>query len=89
MTNPFYNAMVGKTAPQPQMSIFEAAQQFKKNPLGFLLHTKYNIPTSIMNDPSAMLNYVIQTKQVSQAQTNTGQALFNQIQNGGLVNYGR
>ena len=89
MANPFFNAMAGQTTAQPQMNIFEAAQQFKKNPLGFLLHSKYNIPSAMLNDPRAMLNYVIQTKQVSQAQANAGQTLFNQIQNGGLANYGR
>lgn len=89
MANPFFNAMMGQMAPQPQMNIFEAAQQLKKNPMGFLLQRKLNVPASMLNNPTAMLNYLVQTNQVSQAQADAGRAQLNQIQNGGLTNYGR
>ena len=88
MANPFYNAMVGKSAPQPQMSIFEAAQQFKKNPIGFLMQKKLNVPANIANNPNAIMNYLLSTGQITQAQIDAGKTQLNNFQNGGVINHG-
>ena len=46
-------------------------QQFKANPLQFLMQRRMNIPQNIpMNDPQAILNHLMQTGQVSQQQIN-------------------
>lgn len=47
-------------------------QQFKANPLQFLMQRRMNIPQNIpMNDPQAILNHLMQTGQISQAQVNS------------------
>lgn len=46
-------------------------QQFKSNPLQFLMQRKMNIPQNLpMNDPQAILNHLLSTGQVSQQQIN-------------------
>lgn len=44
-------------------------QQLKANPLQFLMQRRMNIPQGV-NDPNAILNHLVQTKQVSQEQVN-------------------
>jgi len=42
-------------------------QQIKANPLQFIMQSRMNIPQNIpMNDPNAILNYLVSTGQVSQ-----------------------
>lgn len=76
MSNPIFNALFGQRAipqPSPQTNsgpgnIFQMAQKFKSNPVGFLLEKRMNVPSGISNDPNAMLNYLLSTKQISQSQ---------------------
>ena len=47
-------------------------QQLKQNPMQFLMQRRMNIPQGIpMNDPQAILNYLVQTRQVTQEQINS------------------
>ncbi len=69
------------------MNLFQMVEAFKANPLMFILQKKMNVPTSMLNDPNAMLQHLLATGQVSQNQVNTA---YRQIQNGGgITNYGR
>ena len=46
-------------------------QQFKANPLQFLMQRKMNLPQNIpMNDPQAILNHLVGSGQISQQQIN-------------------
>ena len=46
-------------------------QQFKANPLQLLMQRRMNIPQGIpMQDPQAILNHLLQTRQISQQQVN-------------------
>lgn len=45
-------------------------QQLKSNPLQFLIQRRFNVPANIAGDPSAILNHLMQTGQVNQAQVN-------------------
>lgn len=46
-------------------------QQFKTNPMQFLVQRRMNIPQNIsMNDPNAILNHLLRTGQVSQDAVN-------------------
>lgn len=45
-------------------------QQFRANPMQMLLQQKLNVPGNIINDPSAILNHLLSTGQVSQQQVN-------------------
>ena len=50
-------------------SVLAMLQQFKMNPMQFLLQRRMNVPQNIpMNDPNAILNYLVSTGQISQPQ---------------------
>lgn len=54
----------------PQM--MQMLQQFKTNPMQFLIQRRLNIPAGVpMNDPQAILNHLVSTGQVSQQQINS------------------
>lgn len=50
--------------------IMNVLQQFKSNPMQFLIQRKLNVPASMMNDPNAIVNHLLSTGQVSQEQVN-------------------
>ena len=53
----------------PQM--LTVLQQLKAKPMQFLLLRKMNIPQNIsLNDPNAILNYLLSTGQINQNQIN-------------------
>ena len=62
-------------------SMLQIVQQFKQNPLGFLLQKKLNVPANVTNDPNAILNYLLLTGQVTQNQINMA---YQTLQNGGM-----
>ena len=45
-------------------------QQFRQNPMQFLIQRRMNVPQNIANDPNAILNHLLQTCQVSQDAVN-------------------
>lgn len=52
-------------------NIMSMLQQFKQNPMQFLLQKRLNIPQGIpMNDPQAIFNHLVSTGQISQQQIN-------------------
>lgn len=50
--------------------IMQMVQQFKANPMQLLMQRKLNVPANITNDPSAIINHLLQTGQISQEQVN-------------------
>ena len=52
-------------------NLMSMVQNLKSNPMAFLMQRKYNIPPEIANDPNKILQYLVQTGQVSQEQYNT------------------
>lgn len=62
-------------------SMLQMVQQFKQNPLGFLLQRRLNVPPNVANDPNAILNYLLSTGQVNQNQINMA---YQTLQNGGM-----
>ena len=55
-------------------------QQLKANPVQFLLQRKFNIPQNIsLNDPNAILNYLVTSGQISQAQINNAYQMAQQM----------
>lgn len=53
------------------MQMMQMVQQFKANPMQMLSKMKFNVPQNInVNDPNAILNHLMQTNQISQAQVN-------------------
>lgn len=62
-------------------SMLQMVQQFKQNPLGFLLQRRLNVPPNVTNDPNAILNYLLSTGQINQNQINMA---YQTLQNGGM-----
>lgn len=59
------------------MNLLQAYQQFRSNPMQMLMQ-RYNIPQGIdINDPNAILQHLLNTGQVSQAQVNSLQGMRN------------
>lgn len=54
----------------PVANPMQYLQQLKQNPVQFLLQRRMNIPANIANDPTAILNHLLQTGQVSQEAVN-------------------
>lgn len=62
MASPLYQQF------QPHNQLVDMVNQFKQNPMA-VLSKRYNIPQNI-NDPNEILQYLLNTHQVSQAQVN-------------------
>ena len=72
MSNPFYSAHF-------QPNIMQILQQFKANPVQFLIQRHVNIPSDMAPDPQAILNHLLQTGQVSQLRVNEAYRLVKQM----------
>lgn len=57
------------------MNPMEMVNQFKQNPMA-MLQQRYNIPANI-NDPNAIIQHLLNTGQVSQAQVNYAMQMRN------------
>ena len=54
-------------------------QQLKSNPVGFLVQRKLNVPANMANDPSAIVNHLLKTGQISQEQVNRAYQQMGQL----------
>lgn len=55
-------------------------QQLKANPVQFLLQRRLNLPQNIsLNDPNAILNYLVSSGQISQEQINSAYQMAQQM----------
>lgn len=61
-------SLMYQQAQQPQDQMVNMVQQFKQNPIGCLAQ-RYNFPQN-MNNPNDILQYLLNTNQVSQQQVN-------------------
>ena len=64
--------------------MFENLNAFVQNPMMFLAKTKFKIPQEI-NTPDAMINYLLQSRQLSQDQMNQVYSKYREIQNSGQI----
>ena len=51
-------------------NLLNAVQQFRSNPMQFLLQRRLNVPQNIMGDPAAIVNHLLSTGQITQDQVN-------------------
>lgn len=56
--------------PMMNNQMLQMMQQFKANPMQFLLQRRFNVPFNMANDPNAILNHLMQTGQISQDAVN-------------------
>lgn len=54
-------------------------QQFRQNPMAFMMQKGMNIPQNIMNDPNAIINQMMNTGQLNQQTYNKAQQIYRQI----------
>ena len=59
--------------------IMQMLNQFKTNPMQFLIQRRMNVPPNIVNDPNAMLQHLVSTGQISQQQINQAYQLAQQF----------
>lgn len=88
MPNPFYTALVdnGTQMPVPQY-LLTMLQQVKANPLGFFLQKKLDIPANIINNPDAILQYLMKAGRINPSCVEMANQQI--VKMGGPNNYGR
>ena len=64
--------------------MFENLNAFVQNPAMFFAKTKFKIPQEI-NSPDAIINYLLQTRQLSQDQINQVYSKYNEMQSSGQI----
>ena len=57
----------------------QALQKFKANPLQMIAQRRLNVPQSMVNDPSAIIQHLLSTGQISQDQLNNAYAMMQKI----------
>lgn len=60
-------------------NIMGMLQQFKTNPMQFLISRRFNIPQNLANDPNAIMNHLLSTGQISQQQVNNAYQMMGQF----------
>lgn len=53
---------------QQQFDMNKAFQQFKQNPVEYLIKAKFNIPDNVPTNPSSIGQYLLQSGQINQNQ---------------------
>ena len=75
------NPLVGNQPEQQATpNISEMYQNFKRNPIEFLAKSKLNIPQNVGNNPQDIIQYLMNSGQVSQQQIIQAQNMLPQIQ---------
>lgn len=67
-TQPNQQNQVNTAQPQQQFDINQAFQQFKQNPVEYLIKAKFNIPDNIPVNPASIGQYLLQSGQINQNQ---------------------
>lgn len=79
MSNPLFNALGGGS--NPIQSLISQINQIRNNPMQFFASKRLNVPENISNDPQAIVQHLLNTGQMTQAQYNKLQSQINQIMN--------
>lgn len=79
MSNPLFNALGGGS--NPIQSLISQINQIRNNPMQFFASKRLNVPENISNDPKAIVQHLLNTGQMTQAQYNKLQSQINQIMN--------
>ena len=76
MNNPWYGRVNGQSAPaprqqmpamQPQGNLLGAIAQAMRNPQAYAMQAFSDVPRELWNDPAQALQYIQQTRNISQA----------------------
>lgn len=79
MSNPLFNVLGGGS--NPIQILMSQVNQIRNNPMQFFMSRKLNVPENISNDPQAIVQHLLNTGQMTQAQYNKLQSQISQIMN--------
>lgn len=65
---------------QMQNNLMYQLQALRQNPMQFLMQKRFNVPQNIANDPNAIIQHLMNTGQISQAQYNQAAQMAKQFQ---------
>lgn len=70
--------------PNPMMgggaNIMQMVQRLKSNPMQFIMQRRLSLPQSVnVNDPNAILNYLVQSGQIDQNRINQAYQMANSL----------
>ena len=54
-------------------------QMLQRNPMQFLMQRRFNVPQNMMNDPNAIVQHLLSTGQITQAQYNQANSMARQF----------
>lgn len=60
-------------------NIMAMLPQLKQNPMQFILQRRFNLPQGMAQDPNTILNYLMQSGQISQDQVNRAYQMAQQF----------
>jgi len=60
-------------------NLMNRVQEIKNNPLQFLISNRANVPPEYQNSPKDIVNYLVQSGQISQERFNQVMAMANQM----------
>lgn len=60
-------------------NIMSMLPQLKQNPMQFILQRRFNLPQGMAQDPNTILNYLMQSGQISQEQVNRAYQMAQQF----------
>lgn len=63
-----------------QNNLMYQLQALRQNPMQFLMQRRFNVPQNIASDPNAIIQYLMNTGQISQAQYNQAAQMAKQFQ---------
>lgn len=62
------NSLYKSMNPAPQPNIMDQYQQFRQNPMQFLMQRSISVPQQFQNNPQGAVQYLMSNGQMSQAQ---------------------
>lgn len=62
-------------------AMMQQFQQFRQNPMQFMMQRNMNIPQQFQNDPNSAIQYLMNSGRITQDQYNTANRMAKQIQN--------
>lgn len=60
-------------------NLMSQLQALRNNPMQFLMQRRFNVPQNIANDPNAIIQHLMNTGQISQAQYNQAAQMAKQF----------
>lgn len=83
--NPLYDALIGRGQSTPRIGRIAQIMSAMQNPAQFVKQQFPDIPNEIQNNPHQILQYLQQTRGITNQQIQQAQEMATQIQGNGTV----